>query len=167
VTHHDRQKLRQLAELLIQHRSQLDYPLHDVRGPKDAETWKLTRSEMIERLNRGGRLCFDCSQSVTQLYRWTGLSDPSGLAYKHIGYTGTMLAHLPHYSDPRHCRVGALVVFGPGTGEHVAMVIEPDEKHGNPLLFSHGAAHLAGPIRLSVERTYHHAPVTLLNVSGL
>lgn len=164
MDHHDRQRLHQLAELLIQHKAQLDYPRHDVRGPKDAETFRLTRTQAIERLHRGGRLMFDCSGSVTCLFKWCGLKDPNGLGYKHEGYTGTMLAHLPHYTDPRHARPGALVVFGPGTGEHVAMVLEPGK---DPLLFSHGFEQGAGPILLSAERRYHHAPVTLLNVSSL
>lgn len=164
MTHDDRRRLHQLAELFVQHKTQLDYPRHDVRGPRDAETFHLTRSQAIERLHNGGHLCFDCSGAVTCLYKWCGLKDPNGLGYAHEGYTGTMLRHLPHYSDPKRARVGALVVFGPATGEHVAMVLEPGR---DPLLFSHGFQGGTGPIRLSVERSAHHQPVTFLNVSGL
>lgn len=167
MIHAERVKLQQLAELLIQHAGQLDYPRHDVRGPKDAETFHLNRAQAVERLHAGGRLMFDCSGSVTCLYKWCGVSDPNGLSFQHEGYTGTMLAHLPHYSDPKRARTGALVVFGPGTGEHVAMVIHPDPVHGDPLLFSHGFAQGAGPVKLSDERRAHHPPVTFLNVSGL
>jgi hypothetical protein len=159
-----RTRLHSIAEELIHHHLLLDYPRDDVRGPADEATWKLSWTEAQDWLRRGRHLQFDCSQSVTQIFHWAKLKDPNGLAFKHPGYTGTMLHHLEHYTDPARARPGALVVFGPGDGEHVAMVLE----HGrDPLLFSHGAAHSAGPIRLSVERTYHHAPVTFLAVDKL
>jgi hypothetical protein len=168
MTRADRDKIHAMAVFLIGHHAQLEYPRDDVRGAADAATWKLDTWGKAElALKRGKHLCFDCSQSTTQIMRWAGVRDPNGLAYRHAGYTGTMLNHLPHYSDARRADVGALVVFGPGTGDHVAMVIEPDHEHGDPLLFSHGAAHLAGPIRLSVERQYHRPPVTFLSVAGL
>src|SRR5258707_10141593 len=138
MTHADRERLHAIMAKLIEHKAQLDYPLHDVRGPKDAETFRLTWTEAQHRLASGLKLMFDCSGCVTCIYKWAGLSDPNGLAYKHEGYTGTMLAHLPHYSDAKRCRIGALPVFGPATGKHVACVYEPDPLHGNPLLFSHG-----------------------------
>lgn len=164
MNHEDRNRLHAMMELFIHHHGQLDYPRGDVRGPLDAATFRLERAQAIERLHDGKHLMFDCSGSVTCAYKWCGLKDPNGLHYQHEGYTGTMLAHLPHYSDPRDARVGALVVFGPGTGEHVAMVLEPGP---DPLLFSHGFSHGAGPIRLSVERGYHHRPVTFLSVASL
>jgi len=167
MTRADRQRIHDIAHTLIAHVAQLDYPRDDVRGAADSETWKLTLAQAEARLKRGDHLCFDCSQSVTQIFKWAGVKDPNGLAYRYAGYTGTMIAHLPHYSDARDARTGALVVFGPGTGEHVAMVLEPDPHHGNPLLFSHGATHLAGPIRFSVERRYHHQPATFLSVKRL
>jgi hypothetical protein len=153
--------------LLIQHHAQLDYPIHDVRGPKDLATFRLTWKQAQDRLASGGRLMFDCSGCVTCIYKWAGLSDPNGLGYRHEGYTGTMLAHLPHYTDAKRCRIGALAVFGPATGEHVAMVYKPDPAGGNPEMFSHGARGLTGPIRLHAEAKVHHPPVTLLNVSSL
>jgi hypothetical protein len=165
MTAADRQRLVSLARYLIEHRNQLGYPVNDVRGPLDQATWKITTALGMQRaITAGKTLTFDCSQAVTQLYRWAKLSDPNGLDYTHSGYTGTMLAHLRHYSDASAARDGALVVFGPGTGEHVSMVIE---RGPDPVLFSHGATHASGPIRLSVERTFHRPPVTLLNVSGL
>jgi hypothetical protein len=167
VTKEDRDKIHAIAHTLIHHAAQLDYPRNDIRGAKDAATWKLSWASAQSRLKNGAHLCFDCSQSITQIFRWAGVGDPNGLGYKYPGYTGTMLHHLRHYADPHKARTGALVVFGPGTGEHVCMVVEPDPNHGDPLLFSHGQAHTAGPIRLSVERHYHHAPVTFLDVSRL
>lgn len=110
-------------------------------------------------------LTMDCSEAVTCLCKWAGLRDPNGLGYNGSGYTGTLLGHLPHYHDPAAALVGALVVFGPGTGEHVAMVLEPD--HANPLLWSHGGER--GPIRVRLhdEAQDHHPPVTFLSISAL
>lgn len=168
MTHADRQRLHSIMETLIRHKAQLDYPLHDVRGAKDAATFHLTWAEAQAKLTAGDHLMFDCSGCVTCIDKWAGgLKDPNGLAYQHEGYTGTMLRHLPHYTDPKLARVGALVVFGPATGEHVAMVLAPDSQRGDPELFSHGARGLSGPILLSAERRFHDPPVTLLNVSSL
>jgi hypothetical protein len=168
MTSEDRQRLHELMHLLISHRGQLDYPVHDVRGPKDAATFALNHDQAVHRLTTGGRLMFDCSEAATCLFKWTKpLHDPNGLGYAHAGYTGTMLAHLPHYSDAKRARVGALAVFGPGTGVHVAVCLEPDPKHGDPELFSHGAEQAAGPIRLQVLAAALPGPVTWLNVSGL
>lgn len=168
MTTKDRERLHSLMSLLVQHHSQLDYPKDDVRGAKDAATFALNHDQAVRKLQTGGRLMFDCSGAATCIYKWTPpLHDPNGLAYKHEGYTGTMLSHLHHYSDAKRARVGALVIFGPGTGDHVAVVLEPDKVHGDPLLFSHGYEQAAGPIKLSLERTYHRPPVTFLDVSGL
>lgn len=166
MTQEDRQHLHELMHLLIEHRHQLDYPVDDVRGPKDAATFALNGDQARQRLTTGGRLMFDCSEACTCLFKWVKpkLHDPNGLGYSHAGYTGTMLAHLPHYHDPKRARIGALVVFGPGTGVHVAAVLEPGE---NPVLFSHGAEHAAGPIALSVLAASLPKPVTFLSVAGL
>src|SRR5207237_10576820 len=101
-----------MAKLIV-HKAQLDYPLHDVRGPKDAETFHLTWKQAQARLASGGRLMFDCSGCVTCIYRWAGLSDPNGLAYKPEGYTRTLLKHLPHYTDSKLCRAGPLTAAAP------------------------------------------------------
>lgn len=168
MTHEDRQRLHTLMHLLIAHHSQLDYPRDDVRGAADAVTFALNHDQAVHRLTTGGRLMFDCSEAATCLFKWTKpLHDPNGLAYSHAGYTGTMLAHLPHYSDGKRARTGALVVFGPGTGDHVAVVLEPDAQHGNPMLFSHGAEQAAGPIKLSDLAAALRPPVTFLSVAGL
>lgn len=164
MTHEERQALKALLEVLVKHHGQLDYPRDDVRGPLDAATFHLTRAQALARLANGQHLMFDCSGAITCAYKWTKLKDPNGLDYRREGYTGTMLDHLHHYSDPRQARVGAIVIFGPATGEHGAVVLEPGD---DPLLFSHGLAAAAGPVRLSVERTFHHPPVTFLDVSGL
>lgn len=112
-------------------------------------------------------LTMDCSESVTALCKWAGLQDPNGNRYDGTGYTGTLLAHLPHYHEPRHAYTGAIVVFGPGTGDHAAMVLDPDHENGNPTLFSHGSE--AGPVRvpLAREAAAHRPPTTFLSIAGL
>ncbi len=167
MTAADRTRLKGILEHLTANAKLLDYPVNDVRGPKDAATFALDWAQAQTALAAGKRLMFDCSGAITCAYKWAGLHDPNGLDFSHEGYTGTMLATLPHYTDAAVARVGAIVIFGPGTGEHGAVVIDPDPHHGDPLLFSHGERFAAGPIRLSVERQYHRPPVTLLNVSRL
>jgi hypothetical protein len=46
-------------------------------------------------------------------------------------------------------------------------VYDADPVDGNPLLFSHGARGVSGPIRLGQESRFHDPPVTLLDVSSL
>ena len=71
-----------------------------------------------------------------------------------------MLQHLPHHSDPARTRVGAIVIYGPATGEHSSLVYQAG---ADPLLWSHGFD--GGPqlIRLSKQRTLHRGPVTFLD----
>jgi hypothetical protein len=156
--------MKELMDLLLHYEPQVRYPVHDIRGPKDAATFRLTEPGLRSKLKLGGEIQFDCSQAVTQICKWAGLDDPNGLDYKWPGYTGTLLAHLKHYSRAQSAGVGALVVYGPGTGEHVSMVYEPGT---DPTLWSHGSD--GGPIlvRLSQQRQWHHSPVTLLNISRL
>jgi hypothetical protein len=111
-------------------------------------------------------LVLDCSSAVTMLCKWAGLDDPNGLGYRSgSGYTGTLAAHLPHYFDAWRAHVGALVLLGPGTGEHVCMVLEP--AHSNPLLFSHGMERGPIAIRLHDEAQYHNPPTTFLSIAAL
>src|SRR5437868_14540651 len=109
---------------LARYAPQVHYPPHDIRGPADARTFALSEQDLEHVLSAGGGVTMDCSEAVTELCRWAGLRDPNGLGYRYAGYTGTLLAHLPHYSDPAAAYPGALVVYGPGTGEHVSMVYE-------------------------------------------
>src|SRR5690349_5469599 len=101
-------------EYLYAHRAQLLYPPHDIRGPADVATFRMSEQTLHHVLNGGGRITADCSEMVTELCRWVGLADPNGLGYRYAGYTGTMLSHLPHYADPADAFPGGLVVFGPG-----------------------------------------------------
>jgi len=75
-----------------------------------------------------------------------------------------LLHHLPHYSDPSKAKVGALVVFGPGSGDHVCMVRHPGP---DPVLFSHGSER--GPIwiKLTDEQRYQRKSTTFLSIATL
>ena len=65
----------------------------------------------------------DCSAFVTYCYSWAGAPDPNGLGYSGQGYTGTLLGHgtqIP-VSD---VVPGDVVVYGPGTGVHTALIVQ-------------------------------------------
>lgn len=126
----------------------------------------LTEQQTVDLFAAGHSITMDCSGGVTQLCKWAGLSDPNGLNYDGYGFTGTLLSNkqLQHYTDPSKAGVGAIVVFGPGTGEHAAMVLEPGR---DPLIWSHGSE--AGPLllRLSEEQKFHTPPTTFLSIATL
>ena len=74
----------------------------------------------------------DCSAWATCCYKWAGAPDPSGLNFEG-GYTGTLLGHDEHVAqlwnhnqhlDIADVQPADLVIYGPGTGWHVAIVIE-------------------------------------------
>ncbi len=155
-----RRHLHDLMAYLLKHEPQIHYA--QIRPMRNVH---LSERQLRDRLNGGGSMTMDCSESVTCLCKWAGLHDPNGLGYSGQGYTGTMLDHLRHYDDPKLALTGALVVFGPGAGDHVAMVM--DRSGADPWLWSHGAE--AGPrrIRYSVERKVHRAPATFLSVAKL
>ncbi len=74
----------------------------------------------------------DCSQWVTAIYRSAGLPDPNGKNYAG-GYTGTLSSHGKHISR-RQLKPGDLVLYGPGTHEHVELYVGPGEEtigHGS------------------------------------
>ncbi len=119
----------------------------------------------IDGLGTPGKLPLstDCSGFVTLCYAWSGAPDPNGVAYNGSGFTGTLLGHLPHISAGE-ALPGDLVVLGPGTGDHVVVIVEAGS---DPLVVSHGQE--AGPLRLrlSTETAAHAAPVTFLRGLGL
>lgn len=100
----------------------------------------------------------DCSAFATLLYNWAGADDPNGRGYNGTGYTGTLLAHLVEI-PVGDTQPGDLIVYGPGGGDHVVIVIEPGL---DPLTVSHGQE--AGPIKVrhSVEVRSHRAPARAL-----
>jgi hypothetical protein len=93
-----------------------------------------------------------------------GLSDPNGYGYDGSGFTGTLLDHLPQYSKPGAAKVGALCVFGPKTGIHVAMVYE---RGPDPLMWTHGEESDPSLHRLSWMQPGFPAPTTFLSIANL
>lgn len=79
----------------------------------------------------------DCSGIVTILAKWAGCPDPNGQHYSGAGYTGTLLSHLPSIWLHQTYR-GDLAIFGPGTGDHVVMLVQGGTRFKDPLVMSHG-----------------------------
>lgn len=123
------------------------------------------QSRPIDGLNQPHKLPLytDCSGFVTCCYAWAGVVDPNGNQYDGAGYTGTLL-FLDHVTRDE-LQPADLIVFGPGNGDHVVIVV--DNKGSDLLCVSHGQE--AGPIkvRLSQETKAHRPPVTFLRGTGL
>ena len=85
----------------------------------------------------------DCSGFVTLCYYLAGAADPNGQSYNHTGYTGTLLAHGKHINASL-VQPGDVVVYGPGTGEHTAIVVSVNK--GDILTVSHGGPTGQSPI---------------------
>jgi peptidoglycan hydrolase-like protein with peptidoglycan-binding domain len=101
----------------------------------------------------------DCSGFSTLCYAWAGAPDPNGVDYDGTGYTGTLLRHMEQIPLAA-VQPGDLVVWGPGTGHHVALVLETDGR--DPLLCSHGQEKGPLEIRFSVESRYQPSPAIWL-----
>ncbi len=163
-----RQHLKGLCLWFIANEPLLGYS----QGPRRMELVKLTEQQIADAFARKAVFEADCSGFATALCKLAGLADPNGRNYDGSGFTGTMLATLPHYTDPAAANVGALVVFShPGvpTGDHVATVIGPGK---DPWLCSHGSESGPKRIRLSTELAAQRAAhglstATFLNVSDL
>lgn len=154
-----------IMQLLLAHQAQVHYPPNDVRGPLDVSTIRLSEQQLTTLLQHGGQVQMDCSESVELIFRLSGLLDPSGLGYAYPGTTWTMLAQLPHYTNPKIAKVAALVVFS--NPAHVAIVMKPDPVHGDPALFSQGSEPGPFDVLLSDEARLHDGPVTFLSVARL
>jgi hypothetical protein len=155
---------RHQALLLMEHlyaeRGRVHYPLHDVRRELVGHISSV--SEILHLIARPGGWSVDCSQMAEAIHRAIGLHLPF-----RDGFTGSYLAHLPRYSDARHALIAAPVVFGPGTGHHMALVFRPDPHHGNPLLFSHGQEADPRLITLADEQRYQPHPATFCSIAKL
>lgn len=81
-----------------------------------------------------GAIYCDCSAFVTYCYSWAGAPDPNGFGYNGTGYTGTLLAHGTPITMAQ-AQPGDVVVYGPGTGWHTALIVEAG---ADPLTVSHG-----------------------------
>ena len=77
----------------------------------------------------------DCSGFATWCYWVAGVADPNGQNYSGQGYTGTLLSHGTHIAG-ENALPGDLIVYGPGTGWHVGVIVEIDGL--NVLTVSHG-----------------------------
>lgn len=159
ATDAQRRHMRDLMWLLYQRRGQVHY-----RQARPMDWTAMSERGMRATLSRGGGLWADCSEAVTGVCRWAGLRDPNGFGYSGWGNSGTMWSRLPHYTTPSHAHVGALVTFGSGGWEHVAMVYTPG---ADPLLWSHGSEDGPGLIRLSQAKPWLARPVTLLDIGRL
>jgi hypothetical protein len=155
-----RRELLALMDYCIAHRGQIHYPPGDIRREKvgTIRSWV----DIHERVTRPGGWTVDCSQMAEALLRAVGIPLPF-----RDGYTGSFLEHLPHYFDGRGAYVGGPVVFGPGTGHHMALVHTRDAKHGNPLLFSHGQESDPRLIYLSQEQAGQPHPHTFCSIARL
>jgi hypothetical protein len=156
-----RAHLRALADWLKPHASQLDYPPGDQRDNRDTQSWAMSEQTAEHVLNAGGRLQMDCSEFGSWMLKCAGLWHLSS-----PGYTGSHLELLPHYHDGRIARVGALVVFGGGTGHHEAMVYRPDQHHGDPLTVGHGRPGLTFA-KVSEVARFQPAGITYLSIAHL
>ena len=128
-----RQHVLSVLDFFHRHAGQLLYPPGDQRTWRDSQSWNLSEQACEHLLAAGGYWQGDCSEFGSYVLKCAGLWH-----WSQPGYTGSHLQLLPHYADAREAYVGALVVFGPGTGHHEAIVHTPDHRNGNPLLASHG-----------------------------
>lgn len=139
----DRAQIGVFLRKLVAHEPTVHYPKGDVRTQDipSKPDYSLT---------------IDCSQFSTMVCRWAGAPDPNGHGYNaKLGqFTGTFLAHCkPRRIGDLEC--GDFIVYGPGTGRHMVVVLEPHPT--DPLVVSHGQE--AGPviIRHSVEVAFHRS----------
>lgn len=155
-----RRELLAFMDYCIAHRGQIHYPSGDIRQERvgTIKSW----TDIHERINRPGGWVIDCSQISEALHRAVGLHLPF-----RDGYTGSYLEALPHYTDGRAAYVGAPVIFGPGTGHHMALVYRRDTTHGNPLLFSHGQESDPRLIFLAQEQAFQPHPHTFCSIAKL
>ena len=64
----------------------------------------------------------DCSTGVTALYYWGDSLDPNDLGFGGDPYTGTLLKH-GRLISASSARSADVVIFGPDTGWHAALVL--------------------------------------------
>lgn len=161
-----RNHLAALMDYMHAHAAQLDYPPGDQRGSRDGISWGLSEQQLEHVLGGGGRWQGDCSEYCSYLLKCAGLWH-----WSQPGYTGSHLQLLTqHYTNGKDALTGALIVFGPGTGHHEAMVRKPDPVKGNPLISSHGHSGL-DVITLSSEAERQsqlgYPGVTFLSIAHL
>lgn len=69
-------------------------------------------------------MVMDCSTFVSWCYKQAGAGDPHGqmFHYNGRGYTGTLISNGRRISKVM-ARPGDVVIYGPGTGDHAALVV--------------------------------------------
>lgn len=160
MTSAQRDQLAQLMDWCLAHRDRIHYPHGDIRVERVSDIHSV--AQIKERVMRRQGWTVDCSQTDEAFLRAVGCHLPFT-----DGYTGSFLEHLPHYSDARAAYVGALVVFGPGTGHHMMMIRHRDTVHGNPIGFSQGQESDPRMISLLTEAAFQPHPYTMLSVAHL
>ncbi len=88
---------------------------------------------------------------MTGLAKWAGATDPNGLRYNPVGYTGTLLDHCNHITKSQ-ARMGDLICYGPGTGTHVVLILE--KLTADFYVASHG--HQGNPARYLNSQFLHY-----------
>lgn len=89
----------------------------------------------------------DCSAFVTYCYNWAGAPDPNGQGYNGTGYTGTLLEHGTPITVSEAIP-GDVIVYGPGTGEHTAIIVQAGN---DPLTVSMGEQGDPNYVRVSQD----------------
>ena len=84
---------------------------------------------------------------MTLCYWLAGADDPNGLGYDHEGYTGTLLSHGLEIPLAQ-VQPGDVIVYGPGTGWHTALVVQAGS---DPLTISHGQQGDPSLVRVSQD----------------
>lgn len=102
----------------------------------------------------------DCSEFVTDAYRYAGAPDPNGTGYNGTGFTGTLLRHMKH-TPLFMVKPGDVVVYGSGSGHHTCIVLEAG---ADPLLASHGQERGPMTIHQSQEQRFQPFPATWLTI---
>ncbi len=154
-----RAKAVTVMNYLIANNPKVHYPPGDKRT---MTVHQIATMEQLEAAVATGRFTLDCSQSVTLIAHVAGAKDPNGQNYASDGYTGTLLSG--SQTVPRgQAQPGDLVVFGPGTGHHVCMVLQTG---ADPLLFSHGQENDPIHISESIEAKYQPAGIRYLRLSA-
>jgi len=104
--------------------------------------------QRMEGIGHPGVPCHaDCSAFVTLCYNWAGAPDPNGQGYNGTGYTGTLLSHGTPISQAQAVP-GDVIVYGPGTGWHTALIVEGG---ADPLTVSHGQQGDPSYVRVSQD----------------
>jgi len=159
ATDAERKLACQVMDKLVRNTRKIGY-----RQYRPMVTRNINTMAELDRLIAKG-FSMDCSESVTLICHIAKMGDPNHLGFNGYGYTGTILNYCkPHYTDPSKANIGALVVCGPGSGDHVMMVRVPGK---DPLLFSHGGEYDPKFVRWSRIVPYLRRPATICSINKL